>query len=307
MFGSRVSSLELAQRHAFIQYNRPTKVKFLVFDIDREHQGRAARSVPRYAGTQERRYECADAWRDADLPPPNWTITNPRNGHAHLCYVLEKPVYFQYVSCQRPKRFVDAIRKAYSVALGADPNYVGHLAKNPLHPSWLTEPLRASAYSLEELAEYVDLRGISSLWVREKAREVGRNVALFDDLRKWAYQNVAALRDRRVAYDGFAAIVFEQAQVRNDFGAVSPLSNREVRGLAKSVAKWVWKNYVGVGSPTLELRARQSMLGAKKGAAKRTRGLEMIAAGALLPEIVKALNVDRATVYRWFNSFPTTG
>ena len=293
--------LEVAQGYALIQYNRPTIVKFLVFDIDREHEGRAARSMPRYAGTQERRYECADAWRDADLPPPNWTITNPRNGHAHLCYVLEKPVYFGFASSQRPKRFVDAIRKAYSVALGADQNYVGPLAKNPLHPSWLTEPLRASAYSLDELAEYVDLRGVSGLWVRTKARAVGRNVALFDDLRKWAYQNVAVLRDRGVAYDGFAAIVFTEAQVRNEFGAVSPLSYREVRGLAKSVATWVWKHYVGIGSPTAALRAYQATLGAKKGAAKRTRGLEMIAAGVLVPEIVKSLNVDRATVYRWFN------
>lgn len=63
-----------ALKRAYIDPNPSALVWAMVFDVDRP--------------------EAATAWQDAptECPRPNWVTQNPRNGHAHLGYVLASPV-----------------------------------------------------------------------------------------------------------------------------------------------------------------------------------------------------------------------
>lgn len=56
----------------YIQVNRPKFVTYLVFDVDREG--------------------AALAWYGEHLPPPYWSSTNPKNGHAHFVLPLSHTV-----------------------------------------------------------------------------------------------------------------------------------------------------------------------------------------------------------------------
>ena len=129
---------ELAITFPHLQFNRTTLYRWLVLDIDRK--------------------SAAVAWRAAGLPPPNFTMTNPANGHAHVAWLLAVPVRGGDPAAAS-FRFLAMIESAYQRRLGADAAFCMHgQVKNPLHSDW--ETLRIfntfrfanAAYSLRELA-----------------------------------------------------------------------------------------------------------------------------------------------------------
>lgn len=73
-FRPQIRSVDTALRAKYIQANAPTIAWRLVFDLD-------------YAGA-------AFGYESANLPAFSWSATNPKNGHAHVCYELEIPVNF---------------------------------------------------------------------------------------------------------------------------------------------------------------------------------------------------------------------
>lgn len=277
-YGTRVLPLILAAGHRYIQYNRPGKTTYLVFDLD-------------YAGA-------AYAWVDAGLPAPTWTCTNPGNGHAHLGYALKDPVVTCSAGHQAPARYLGAIEAAFGDALKADVDFNRGLTKNPLHSHWLTEVIRLEPYTLQELAEYVDLKG------RTRARLIidgkrGRNCELFDAVRKWSYREVLAFRLAGSSLEEWLAHVERETTERNAFADAYPLPARETRHLAKSIAVWTWRHYTGCGTAEPEFRAAQARRGKAKGATKRALGLDMLANGRQVAEIMSELGVCEKTVYNW--------
>jgi len=90
---------------------------------------------------------------------PNLVVVNPRNGHAHLVYLLGAWVQTDFGDSRRLKvvRYAAAIERAYTAALGADPAYTGRFQHNPLSDAYVTKIGRDTPYSLDELARYVDL------------------------------------------------------------------------------------------------------------------------------------------------------
>ncbi len=193
------------------------------------------------------------AWIEAELPAPNLVVVNPRNGHAHLVYLLGAWVQTDFSDARRLKvvRYATAIEHAYTAALGADPAYTGRFHHNPLSDAYVTKIGRDAPYSLDELARYVDLN--------EPARKknpptgIGRNVEIFDRLRRWAYVAVA---DWRIgSYDAwYGAVADRGGQIAADVGAESPrgpLKANEVGHIVKSVARWVWERYSADVPPLL--------------------------------------------------------
>jgi len=193
------------------------------------------------------------AWIEAELPAPNLVVVNPRNGHAHLVYLLGAWVQTDFGDSRRLKvvRYATAIEHAYAAALGADPAYTGRFHHNPLSDAYVTKIGRDAPYSLDELARYVDLN--------EPARKknpptgIGRNVEIFDRLRRWAYVAVA---DWRIgSYDAwYGAVADRGGQIAADVGAESPrgpLKANEVGHIVKSVARWVWERYSADVPPLL--------------------------------------------------------
>jgi len=263
------------------------------------------------------------AWIEAELPAPNLVIINPRNGHAHLIYLLGGWVQTDFSDSRRLKvvRYAAAIERAYTAALGADPAYTGRFQHNPLSDAYVTKIGRDAPYSLDELARYVDLN--------EPARKrnppigIGRNVETFNRLRRWAY---VAVTDWRIGtYEAWCGAVADRGgQIAADVGAESPrgpLKQSEVGHIVKSVARWVWERYGADVPPLLREariaaqrdreKARQAAREAARARSRMTReeyvgparrrraeAQEMRARGVPVREIARVLTISVREVYR---------
>ena len=145
--------------------------------------------------------------------------------------------------------------------------------------------MRTPIYDLEDLAEYIDLRKYQT---KKKPDEVGlgRNVSLFDKLRKWAYVAVRKYRGSERNFVLWSAETYGKAlEYNGDF--VQPLLERECYHIAKSVAKWTWRKDA---EALAVFKARQSAKGQKGGK------------GMAIKAIAEELGVHRNTVSLWLKS-----
>jgi len=268
-----IRSLEQALRHRYVQHNPPGIVCALVFDVDRP--------------------AAAHAWEDGDLPSPTWAVTTQQNGHAHLGYALEHPVFIGDALHQRPARYAAAIEAAYAERLRSDDGYAGLIMKNPLHPEWLLAPWPGRRFHLGELAEYVDLTGPRRS--RVESRGIGRNVDLFDRLRHWSYEAVLRFRISG-GIEPWRAAVLAHADALNTF--TQPLPAVEVSHIARSVGKWVWNRYTSRLDDHL-FSARQAARGALKGRQARVQGIAMLHSGHHFVHVARECGVSIRTVHNW--------
>jgi len=271
------------------------------------------------------------AWIEAELPAPNLVVINPSNGHAHLIYLLGAWVQTDFGDSRRLKvvRYAAAIERAYTAALGADTAYAGRFHHNPLSCAYVTKIGREAPYSLDELARYVDLT--APLQKKSPPTGIGRNVEIFDRLRRWAYVAVA---DWRIGtYDAWCGAVADRGeQIATDVGAESsrgPLAANEVRHIVKSVAHWVWERYGADVPPLLREarmaaqrereKARQTAREATRERSRMTRAeyvaparqrraeaLEMREKGIAAREIARVLSISVREVYRLLRSVVTS-
>jgi DNA-binding CsgD family transcriptional regulator len=265
------------------------------------------------------------------LPVPNLVVVNPSNGHAHLIYLLGAWVQTDFGDSRRLKvvRYAAAIERAYTAALGADTAYAGRFHHNPLSCAYVTKIGREAPYSLDELARYVDLTAPPQKKIPPTG--IGRNVEIFDRLRRWAYVAVA---DWRIGtYDAWCGAVADRGeQIATDVGAESPrgpLAANEVGHIVKSVARWVWERYGADVPPLLREarmaaqrereKARQTAREATRERSRMTRAeyeaparqrraeaLEMRGNGIAAREIARVLSVSVREVYRLLRSVVTS-
>jgi hypothetical protein len=152
-----------------------------------------------------------------------------------------------------------------TLALQADQTYTHRLTKTPNHPRWRTFWERGQPYELGELRDYLGDR-LPLRIPRESAVGEGRNVTLFDNLRRWAYRARFSYKD----LDSFEQACRGYATALNSY--VSPLALREVHQVAKSVAKWTWQHF------TPEDFARiQASRGRKSGAMRQAEAMNLTA------------------------------
>jgi hypothetical protein len=165
--GLKIRNRKTALKHGHLQFNSPLDIRWLCFDVD-------------YPGA-------AFAWEDARLPAPNAVAANPANAHAHLFWCLSNPVHAGLNSRVSPLRFVADVEAGMSRRLAADPAYTGLIAKNPRSARWRVTWPAPFPYSLRQLN--------AELFPEDKMRPpkanqsigLGRNCALFDALRRFAY------------------------------------------------------------------------------------------------------------------------
>jgi len=295
-YGLKILPAQAALEKRFIQYNPPAMIHWLAFDIDRPHLG-----------------------FDADwgtLAPPNIIVINPENRHSHYLYGIAAGVSTTSASRDGPRRLLSAINEGYRHALDADPGFTQLICKNPLHEHWMVELLRHDLYDLNELAEYVDLNAADER-IRKTPKKhrygIGRNCALFDTLRTWAYKWVGEYRGGRRGLEAWHTVVLDRAEKLNTFK--EPLGFNEVKAIARSVAKWTYNHYDGkltesslvdAGMTPEVFSMVQSNLG-KLGNAKRwgdnsTKKEEakiLRAQGLRQVEIAEQLGVTQKTVSKW--------
>lgn len=285
--GLRIRSLAQALTKPYIQANPPHLRVWALFDIDRPL--------------------AALAWEQADLPPPTWTAINRENGRAHSAWGLEAPVLVDGLGARdAPLRYLCAVESLMRERLQADNGFAGLVTKNPAHPLWRVLRGPRLAYGLGELGEH--LPGLEKHRPKRRAPDqvgLGRNVGLFDRLRRWAYPSIRPYWGGGLqAWNAWLSHCNSRALVYNgDFRV--PLHGREVWHVARSVAKWTWKHTTPEGFS--DWQAAQGRKGGRaSGEARRQVSEEkrasarlMALAGRSAPEIAAELGVDQFVVLRW--------
>ena len=217
--GMSHSSWERAKDLRSVELNPPAHVHWLIFDCDHSDYER---------------------WRTAGLPEPSFITINPNSGNHHLVYRLSSPVCRSERGRYRPLAYLRVVKEALRLAVGGDLSYNGRLTQNPMHPAWLTvRSAKMPAYTLAELAKNVVIkafrRGSNKNWQRASLESThlvevevgGRNRALFDAVRHWAYNNAQSmdgLQDYAESCNG----LFQH-----------PLGHSEVIGIVRSIERYI--------------------------------------------------------------------
>ena len=269
-----------ALQHRLIQPNTDGRIVWVCFDVDRRG--------------------AALDWDDRGAPPPTLVMENPANHHAHLAYALEAPVSKTEAARPKPLLYLASVQEGIRRAIGGDVGYSGGLVKTPGHEAWRTQSY-AGTYALGDLAEWVTLP--SPAEVLKKARDpdyagLGRNCLLFEMLRAYGYKAVR----KYWRPDGFELFAKDMEGHACDLAIANsprdPLPEKEARAVAKSQARWIWRNFSPSG-----FRAYQSAVGARKGMEKRNELLErakwMATMGHSIREIATELGIGKSTVSDW--------
>jgi Primase C terminal 1 (PriCT-1)./Replicase family. len=217
-FGVRIAGKERAILAKYIQFNQPHAMFWLGFDVDR--------------------VGAAIDWSDRNAPAPTLSITNPENGHAHLLYALKTSIRTAPDGKMKPLKYAAAVESALRKKLDADVGYSGLICKNPNHGHWKIAVWQPELYTLDWLADSLDLNAANDKEIVSDYG-LGRNCMLFDKTRKWAYR---AIRQGWPEYECWLIACYERANAYNlQFN--SPLDEGEVKGIAKSIAKWTIDNF----------------------------------------------------------------
>jgi len=185
------------------------------------------------------------------LLPPSSISINAHTTTGHVRYGLKDRVPLTDAARRPPVNFLARVEHGLVSILDGDPGYTGTLTKNPFHPQHPTlwGPVEA-LYGLRELAANLD--DLGALPDARNPRKnvarsaVGRNVALFDDTRQWAYKAIEKFWGAP-ASDWANAVLhqahtYNETRIASDF-ASGPLHLQEVGHLATSVAGWVWGRF----------------------------------------------------------------
>jgi replicase family protein/primase-like protein len=183
------------------------------------------------------------AHRDANLPEPNVICINPDNGHGHSAVLLVAPVARHSAARIEPLRFYGAVERGIARRLDADRHYSGLITKNPVHPHWRVEWRRDDPYTLSELADWLFFEDMRPDATIETTLGAGRNCTVFDELRHIAYREVLAFK-RDGSLEGWASRCEGRAVALNQ-RFPQPMRQSEVRVIARSVARWTWRNFSG--------------------------------------------------------------
>ncbi|KZY62512.1 replicase [Oleiphilus sp. HI0061] len=265
-FGLRINAVEKAKKAKLIQPNGPTHKYWFIFDVDRKG--------------------AFLDWEERGAPAPNLAIMNPNNKHAHLLYGLETPVRTAKDAKLKPLKYAAAIEHGLRLKLGSDMGYSGLICKNPLNSYWCTHTFTSELYTLDYLAEYVDIQTpVNDV----EPQGLGRNVDLFDTLRKWAYR---AIRQGWPKFDQWLTACSDRALMINT-RFTSPLDNNEVDHVAKSVAKWTFNNFSERSFSDI-----QAARGAKGGAKSKGGGRKKDGSSDRQKKPWENMGISRATYYR---------
>lgn len=270
-----------AVRKRFLQPNDDFNLSWLVYDVDRP------------TATLD--------WIDRKCPPPNIIATNRENGHAHLFYGLETPVWRQYGERDKAFRYAAAVDVALTQALEADTDYGKLLAKNPLREdAWIVQTFQRFSYDLPWLADYLDMEAYRDLRRNLPPVGLGRNCTLFEYTRRWAYK--AIRKEGWLGQEGFRWAVENTALGYNDSEFPKPLPVPEVRATAKSIAKWTWSHMSPEGFRAWSAARRAKSLATRQGRAEalaeRIREAKAEDPNLTQAELAKRYEVNQATVSR---------
>lgn len=196
-----------------------------------------------------------DAWKEFGIAP-NYIVTNPTNGHAHLLFRLASPVFGNAPEVWRPghpANLLKEVRKRMTSALHGDGEYCNIWCKNPAWSGWHLEVVSTESYRLGDLLRrFPKAKALPHADLQDEAE--GRRTALFHSLRKYCYRQVYRFWPGNET--GWHSFVLEQTKGlarRIDQWIPETRDNRHgknrsskwglscTRSTARSVSDWVWK------------------------------------------------------------------
>lgn len=303
-YGGQQMSKSFGIKKNYIQVNTPTYQQAILLDHDDE------------AFMADLRYEYSH------LPIPNIVIENKGNGRAHSITLLRSPVPKTEKSHKHPIAYCKAVETALTLEYDADPYYNHIWVKNPFSDAYRVHVLRDEPYDLGELADKLEIKPFTAkeakaeIALAKKRAEseghfLGRNCHLFDMVRHWAYQEIRKYRG--VDLEVWRSAVMQETIVQNAM-LNSPLDFNELKGIAKSIARWVWNKD---GQVEASFKAKQAYLGRRGGKAsdsspggkarsaqfddKREHAKVLHMQGMKKSQIAEFLDVSRMAVHRWLN------
>ena len=288
LYGLQIRPKKTAINMQYIQGNQPCMIHYFFFDIDRA--------------------EAVMAWYDANLPMPYWTAQTQKNGHAHICYKLEIPLCTSELASQKAISYAAKIQAGLANKLGADVGYSHLITKNPFHPDWRTTFWTERAYTLDYLADFVELP--KKLSEKQEVSGLGRNCTLFDTVRKWAYTAVRDYLHHHSSLTWEKAVLTHLEALNGEFQ--EPLPYSEIKATAKSIANYCWRKFSHAGFSEWQSnnaqRANAKGACSKGGKARsqqfndlRQQALQLHIQGMNNTKIAEHLNVSRKTITRWIN------
>lgn len=284
LYGVKIQNKDKAILKRYLSVNHRYYLKWLVFDVD----------IP--ASVSEYRYTMVG------IPAPNLIIENPENGHSHFLYELSEAVYLSDSARVKPVRYAHAVYSALRALLGADVGYTGLITKNALNEHWRTSSYCSEPYSLKTLSEKLELtwQKVQKPIQQIETTYLGRNCKVFDDVRHWSYAEIRKFRASTYQF-WFNAVLLQCQQVNSNF--INPLSYNEVKAIAKSISRWVWKRDAYAYQEFIDRQTRKGQLGgkAKREAYNsiRREAIELSKQGLTQIQIARKLNISTRTLRNW--------
>ena len=288
LYGLKIRPKKTAINMQYIQGNQPCMLHYFFFDIDRS--------------------DAVMAWHEENLPMPYWTAQTHKNGHAHLCYKLEIPLCTSEFGSQKSIAYASKVQAALANKLGADVGYSHLITKNPFHKDWRVTFWSEQAYTLDYLADFVELP--KKLSKKQEVLGLGRNCTLFENARKWAYKAVRDYFHHYSSLEWDKAVLAHLEALNREFEV--PLPYSEVKATAKSIAKYCWNKFSYAGFS--EWQSKNAERANAKGACSlggkarsqqfnnlRQQALDLHIEGVNNTKIAEYLNVSRKTITRWLN------
>lgn len=265
----------IAIRTAYIQPNPITRAYWLVFDIDSEQ----SRYWP-------------DEW---SIPTPNIEIRNPANNHQHLFYLIDPAVYTLRQARRKPLELAADVDQGLTALLGADPGYGKLLAKNPFSSRWTVYVWHDHAWGLRELIYLIPDRLKKRKAPVRETIGLGRNCAVFDSARVFAYSEWRRLK--YAEYERLFERVYEFAMNMNgDF--MVPMLPKEVQCIVRSITKWTARHMDKAGDRAWHQRQNAKSVKVRRGQSE-ARAIEakaLYAGGKTQKQIAAIMNVSERQV-----------
>ena len=119
-------------------------------------------------------------------------VENPSNGHAHAVWALSAPFARTEYAKRKPLAYAAAVTEGLRRSVDGDKGYSGLITKNPEHTAWDSHWITDKLYSLDELSFWLEETGFMppESWKKTRRKSLiglGRNCALFESARTWAY------------------------------------------------------------------------------------------------------------------------
>ena len=275
---NRIRSRAKALAYRLVEPNTAGSLRWLAFDVDRP--------------------TAALDWEDCHVPAPTIVCQNPANGHAHLLYALQAPVARTSAARLKPLHYAEMVEHSLRTALQADRGYSAALVKNPVCGHWRVASW-ADAYTLDDLADNLTLVPRTLRPANDDIAGLGRNCETFERLRRHAYSAVRRFWAPGGEERFLAHLLTVTADLQADYTMPLPLA--EQKAIARSVARWVWRNF----DPET-FRRIQSARGRRKGKTRKAKLLPAVAAmhaqGHSQRAIADTLGISVGTVNAWLRS-----